>query len=72
MTLLGAVESWSVNPVDVGPLYPWVGSEFFFYIVCVLLWIGWTIWQMKAENKQYAEETAELRRRGDFLNRESS
>jgi hypothetical protein len=64
MSVTAAIESWSGNPLDVGPLYPWVGGELLLLIICVALWICWTIWQIKTENAGYAKEVQELKQQG--------
>ena len=63
MSVLCQIEPWGTPAVDVGPLYPGVGSEGFLVLVCVVAWLGWTVWQIKAENKEYAEQVAALRGR---------
>ena len=56
----GLVESWGGNPMELGPLYPFVGSEMFLFIVCFALWVAYTIWQTKFEAARYAEEAQTL------------
>ena len=56
------IESWNATMTDIGPLYPFVGSEGFWLIVCMALWIIWHIVQTRLENKTYEEE---VRRYGD-------
>ena len=55
------VETWAVNMADLGPIYPFVGSEMFLFIIGLVLWIGFHITQMKAENAHYEKECARLR-----------
>jgi len=50
------VESWAVDLADVGPIYPWVGTEGIMFIVAVVLWIAWHIWQARHERNTYREE----------------
>lgn len=56
------IENWVGTMTEVGPLYPFVGSEKLWLIVCVALWIIWHIWQTRIEKKQYEDE---VRRYGD-------
>lgn len=56
----GLIETWVGNPADVGPMYPFVGSEVPLFVVCVVLWIAYTIWQIKHENATYASELDQL------------
>jgi len=58
----GNVESWAGNIADIGPIYPFVGSEFVLWIVGLVLWIGWHVIQAKRENRIYEDEK---RRYGD-------
>jgi len=62
------VESWSGNPADMGPLYPFVGFEVLFFLVCLLFWVGYTVWQMKFERRTYETEEQDLAE-GDHLSR---
>ena len=50
------VESWAVDLAEVGPIYPWVGAEGIMFIVAVVLWIAWHIWQVKFESNTYRAE----------------
>ena len=61
MHLIGKIDSWATNPQEVGPLYPLVGWEVFIVLVCVVLWIGWLLWQTKIENADYAQRVEELK-----------
>jgi hypothetical protein len=58
----GNIENWAGTIADIGPLYPFVGTEFILWIIGMALWIGWHIWQSRIENAQYDEER---RRFGD-------
>ena len=52
----------------MGPLYPFVGYEVPFFLLCVLLWVGYTVWQMKFERRSYKDEEEALAQ-GDNLSR---
>ena len=56
----GLVESWGGNPMELGPLYPFVGAEMFLFIICFALWVVYTIWQMKFETARYDQEAQAL------------
>lgn len=64
----GLVESWNGNPLDMGPLYPFVGMEIPLFLVCFLLWIVYTVWQIESERRAYRMEIQELSKE-DNLNR---
>lgn len=57
----GIIESWTVNPAEMGPLYPFVGYEVLFVVVGVVFWIAFTIWQLKSENADYLRREEELK-----------
>ena len=50
------LNSWAVDLAQVGPIYPWVGAEGFMFIVSVVLWLVWHIWQVRYETNTYREE----------------
>ncbi len=58
----GLIKSWATNPAEVGPLYPFVSFEAFFFAVCFVLWILYTLWQMKLESQNYRVENEDLSR----------
>ena len=58
----GLVDSWAGNPGDIGAAYPFVGSEITFFLICFVLWILYTLWQMKFELTNYLEEVQGLSR----------
>jgi len=49
-------ENWAGNISEIGPIYPFVGSEVLLLIVGVVTWIGWHIWQSIIETRTYEEE----------------
>jgi hypothetical protein len=52
----GSFENWAGNIADMGPIYPFVGSEFALFIIGMALWIAWHVVQTKRENRVYEEE----------------
>jgi hypothetical protein len=58
----GSFENWAGNISDIGPIYPFVGSEVFLWILGLVLWILWHVIQTKRENQTYVEE---VRKYGD-------
>jgi predicted negative regulator of RcsB-dependent stress response len=57
------LESWSAEAVaKMDAMYPFVGTEVTLTIVSVVVWIGWQLWQIKAENTTYDEQVAKLQR----------
>lgn len=51
------VESWAVDLAELGPIYPFVGSEGLMIALGFAAWIGWHIWQIRNERRE-DEETA--------------
>ena len=49
-------ENWAGNILDIGPMYPFVGTEVLLWIVGLALWIIWHIMQTKMENQTYQDE----------------
>ena len=58
----GSFENWAGTITDIGPIYPFVGSEMFWFILALVFWIWWHIVQTKRENRTYADE---VKRFGD-------
>lgn len=52
------------NPENIGPLYPFAGTEVVLAVVGIVLWIGWQVRQMMIENREYARATARYREVG--------
>ena len=52
----GSFENWAGNIADIGPIYPFVGSEFVLWIIAMALWIVWHVMQARTENKIYEDE----------------
>ena len=51
----GNFENWAGNIADLGPVYPFVGWEVFFFVVGLAIWIIWHIVQIRMENKELRE-----------------
>jgi hypothetical protein len=56
----GLVESWAKNPSEMGPLYPFVGLEIPLFLICFVVWVLYTVWQMKFELSNHAREREDL------------
>jgi hypothetical protein len=63
MSLTGTIDSWAVNPLEVGPMYPWVGLEVVLFLVSLALWLCWIVWQIKTEGETYSHEVQRLKQR---------
>ena len=51
-------QDFSGNISEIGPMYPFVGWEWLFVIVCVVFWLGWHVRQIRIENREFKEESA--------------
>ena len=60
------IESWDGNMLELGPLYPFVGSEGIMVIIAVIFWIGWHVLQIRMENQAHDEAAARLRQAGNL------
>jgi hypothetical protein len=58
----GNIESWGGNISEIGPLYPFVGSEVPLFIVGMALWIIWHVLLIRTETSSYENE---IQRFGD-------
>ena len=64
----GLIESGNGNPADVGPMYPLVGYEISMLVVCLILWVLYTVWQFRRESRQYTEEATYLSEEDRLVN----
>ena len=61
------IDTWAVDLAEVGPIYPFQGSEAILVIVALALWIGWHVLQTVNERRENDEK---VRRYGDRENLE--
>jgi len=64
--MTGNFTDWSGNMTDIGPLYPFVGSEMLMVLLLLVFWIAWHVVQVRAETRQHDNEASSLRQ-GDNL-----
>ena len=57
----GNFENWHGTMTDIGPLYPFVGSETILVIIGLIFWIGWHILQWKMESSNYNDDMETLK-----------
>ncbi len=50
------IETWVVNLLEVGPMYPFVGTEMLLTLLGLASWVIWHVLQIKMENKQLDRE----------------
>jgi len=52
----GNFADWTGTISEIGPIYPFVGSEFVLFLVGMAFWIAWQIWQIGLEKRTYNQE----------------
>ncbi len=52
----GSFTDWAGTIADIGPIYPFVGTEFLLVLIGVAFWIAWHITQIKSESARLKEE----------------
>lgn len=50
------VESWNTNLLEIGPMYPFAGTEVLWVLIGLATWIIWHIIQYRTENRIYSED----------------
>ena len=50
------LETWNQSILEIGPAYPFVGTETMLAIIGLVTWLIWHIVQIKSENKTIEEE----------------
>lgn len=58
----GEITTWGGNVTDIGPMYPFVGTETMMVVIGIVLWVVWHIWQLRLESREFAEDAERLRR----------
>jgi len=56
------IETWAQDLAEVGPIYPFQGTETVLVIIAVVLWVGWHVVQLIEEKRENAEK---VRRHGN-------
>lgn len=57
------VETWVQELADIGPIYPFVGSEVLLVVLLFVGWIGWHIWQIRHEREEEKRTLEKIRQR---------
>jgi len=53
----GAFENWAGNIAEIGAIYPFAGSEVFWFILALVFWLGWHAIQLGMEAREWQEDT---------------
>lgn len=46
-------QDWTGAISEIGAIYPFVGSEYLLWIIGMVFWIGWHIWNLSTENREW-------------------
>ena len=57
------IDTWTTNPADIGPLYPFVGSEFVLCLLCLAFFGLFMFWKFRSERQTYDRQVAAIRER---------
>jgi hypothetical protein len=57
----GNFANWDGDLTQLGPIYPFVGSEMLMVILAVIFWIVWHILQIRMENRTHDNDVIKLR-----------
>ena len=52
----GMIENWGGTIADIGPMYPFVGSEMLLTLVGIAFWIAFHVIQSRAETRTFEQE----------------
>lgn len=52
----GSFENWAGTISEIGPVYPFVGSEGILVIIGVVFWVAWHVFQMRQEAADLSEQ----------------
>lgn len=50
------IESWQTNPLEIGPIYPWVSLEVWMVTVATLFFVYFMAWKLASENRKYNQQ----------------
>jgi hypothetical protein len=65
---LEEIGTWTGDVSQIGPIYPMVGTEGLLTIILIVFWIGWHIWQIRMEERNYSDDMKTLKQ-GDNMDR---
>ena len=62
----GNVDSWLGDMTQIGPMYPFVGTEGLLVVIGLVFWVGWHIWQARIEASNYEDDMKTLQQNGNM------
>lgn len=57
----GPVTTWQGNPLELGPLYPFVGYETWMFGVSVAICVAFLVWKFISEDNKYKQQAKKIR-----------
>jgi len=54
------VTTWAVDLAELGPIYPFQGTETLLWIVGLALWLGWHVWSIRWEKQYHKDRIAKF------------
>ena len=62
----GLIENWTENPLEIGPMYPFVGVEMALFAMSFALVVLYMLWQLRHEARTYEQELRTLATEADL------
>lgn len=56
MAATTGIDTWALDLAEVGPIYPFQGTETVLVIIALVLWAGWHVVQLAAEKRANNEK----------------
>jgi len=50
------IETWNMNLLDIGPMYPFPGTEMIWVLIGLATWILWHVYQARVEKNALDHE----------------
>ena len=57
---MATVTTWAETVTDIGPMYPFVGTEMLMVVGIFAFWVVWHIVQTRAETREYEDDMKRL------------
>jgi hypothetical protein len=52
------------DPMSIGPMYPFPGSEWLLALILLVAWVGWQIYFTRAEGQEFEKAASLYRQKG--------
>lgn len=62
--MTGSFTDWAGTIADIGPIYPFVGTEFLLVLAGLAFWVAWHIAQLRSESGKLRKEDEHHRSKG--------